>query len=99
MTLGSTSISPPFGCYGDVGRNAFTRPGFAIVDLRLSRRFPIHERLNLEFIADMFNVFNRFNVADVSPLCNPLDPATCRAGEPTAALDPRQFQFALKLSW
>jgi hypothetical protein len=47
----------------------------------------------------MFNVINRFNVGDVSPLCNPLDPATCRAGEPTASLDPRQFQFALKLSW
>jgi hypothetical protein len=45
----------------------------------------------------MFNLFNRFNVADVSPLCNPL--SGCRAGEPTAALDPRQFQFALKVNW
>jgi len=99
VTLGSNSISPPFGCYGNVGRNAFTRPGFAIVDVRLARRFPVGEHVNLEFIADMFNAFNRFNVADVSPLCNPLDPASCRAGEATAALDPRQFQFALKLSW
>jgi Asp-tRNA(Asn)/Glu-tRNA(Gln) amidotransferase C subunit len=75
------------------------RPGLVLVDLRVARRFPIHERLNLELIDDMFNVINRFNVGDVSPLCNPLDPATCRAGEPTASLDPRQFQFALKLNW
>ncbi|NWG14261.1 MAG: TonB-dependent receptor, partial [Acidobacteria bacterium] len=99
VQLGTTSISPPFGCYGDVGRNSFTKPGFTMVDLRVARRFPISDRANLEFIADMFNVLNRFNVGDVSPLCNPLDPASCRAGEPTAALDPRQFQFALKLSW
>jgi hypothetical protein len=99
VQLGSTSISPPFGCIGNLGRNAFTRPGIIMVDLRVSRSFPIHERLNLVFIADMFNGINRFNVADVSPLCNPLDPSSCRAGEPTASLDPRQFQFALKLNW
>jgi len=36
-------------------------------------------------------------VADVNVLCNPL--SACNAGEPTAALDPRQFQFALKINW
>lgn len=97
--LGSTSISPPFGCAGNLGRNSFTRPGFTMVDLRISRTFSIREKTNLVFIADMFNVINRFNVADVSPLCNPLDPSSCRAGEPTASLDPRQLQFALKLNW
>ena len=70
-----------------------------MVDLRISRIFPISERVNLVFIADAFNVINRFNVGDVSPLCNPLDASSCRAGEPTASLDPRQFQFALKLNW
>jgi hypothetical protein len=97
--LGATSLSPPMGCTGNLGRNPFTRPGFATVDLRVSRKFPIHERLNIELIADAFNLFNRFNVADVNPLCDPLDPSACRAGEPTAVLDPRQFQFALKISW
>jgi hypothetical protein len=55
--------------------------------------------MKLDAIADMFNLFNRFNVADVSPLCNPLDPAGCNAGQPSASLDPRTFQFALKISW
>jgi len=50
-------------------------------------------------IADVFNLANKNNVADVSPLCNPIDPAGCTAGQPTASLDPRQFQFGLKINW
>jgi len=93
-----TVPSPPFGCTGTLGRNAFTRPGFFQMDLRIARKFAITERLNLEVIADGFNMLNRFNVADVSPLCDPTSGA-CTAGQPTAALDPRTFQFALKVSW
>jgi hypothetical protein len=85
------------GCSGNLGRNKFTRPTFFSLDLRISRKFYFTERLNLEFITDMFNLTNKFNVGDVSPLCNPT--TACRAGEPTAALDPRQFQFALKFNW
>jgi len=40
----------------------------------------------------MFNLANRFNVADVNPLFT-------AAGQPTAAYDPRQFQFAMKFTW
>src|SRR6266851_5330995 len=90
--------TPPVGCVGTLGRNAFNRPGFFQIDLRVARKFPITERLNLEVIADGFNMLNRFNVGDVSPLCDPTS-GTCNAGQPTAALDPRTFQFALKLAW
>jgi len=72
------------------------------VDLRISRKFYFAEKANLEVIADAFNLFNRFNVADVSVLCDPTPgtgPGTCVPGQPTAALDPRQFQFALKINW
>jgi len=99
VALGTTSVSPPFGCDGNLGRNAFPRSGFSGLDLRVSRSLHFGEGWRVEILADAFNLFNRFNVADVSPLCNPLDPASCRAGEPTASLDPRQFQFALKLVW
>jgi hypothetical protein len=95
----AVSLTPPVGCTGNLGRNAFVRPGFFQWDMRVARRIPLGERLRLDLIADMFNLFNRNNVADVSPLCNPTDPAGCNAGQPTAALDPRQFQFALKLAW
>jgi hypothetical protein len=88
-----------FGCTGNLGRNTFYRPGFFSTDLRISRKFHFGEKWNMDVIADMFNVTNKFNVGDVSPLCNPIDPSTCRAGEPTAALDPRQFQFGIKINW
>lgn len=99
VTLGPVPISPPLGCTGNLGRNAFTRPWFTQTDLRISRKIYPSERWNLELIADAFNLFNRFNVADVNPLCDPTNPSACRAGEPTASLDPRQFQLALKINW
>ena len=40
----------------------------------------------------MFNFINRFNVADVNTLYT-------QAGTPTAAFDPRQIQFGLRLTW
>src|SRR6266850_1187536 len=77
---------------GNLARNAGTRPWTFFNDLRLSRRLPIGERVKLDGILDMFNLVNRFNVADVNPLYT-------QAGTPTAAFDPRQLQVALKLSW
>jgi len=87
------------GCNGSLGRNAFTSPNFFQWDLRVSRRIPLGERLKLDLIADSFNLFNRTNVAAVNQLCDPSAGATCSAGQPTAAYDARQFQFALKLAW
>ncbi len=95
------------GCTGNLGRNTFTRPIFSSLDLRISRKFKINERFSMEVLADMFNLLNRFNVGDVSPLCDPGAPTgvtstgtpTCNAGQPTAALDPRTFQFGLKAYW
>jgi hypothetical protein len=60
---------------------------------------PLGERFKLDLIADAFNLFNRTNIAAVNQLCDPIAGATCTAGQPTAAYDARQFQFALKLSW
>ena len=53
---------------------------------------------NLQVIADGFNLLNRTNISDVSPLCDP-GSGTCNAGMPTAAFNARQFQFALKVNW
>ena len=92
-------ISPPAGCNGSLGRNRFVGPGFFQVDLRLAKQIPLGERLRLDLIADGFNLFNRTNVAAVNQLCDPTAGATCFAGQPTAAYDARQFQFALKLAW
>jgi Carboxypeptidase regulatory-like domain len=77
---------------GNLGRNAGTTPWTVFDDLRVAKRVPIGERINLEFIADMFNIANRYNVAAVSPLFT-------NAGQATAAYDPRQFQFGMKVKW
>jgi outer membrane receptor protein involved in Fe transport len=90
--------SPFYGCTGTLGRNAFTKPGFFQIDLRISRTIPINDRIGLQVIADGFNMLNRFNVSDVNPLCDPIS-GTCTAGQPTAAFDPRTFQFALKATF
>ena len=60
--------------------------------MRFAKRISFSERYNMDFIADMFNIANVYNVAAVSPLIT-------NAGQATAAYDPRQFQFALKLNW
>jgi hypothetical protein len=77
---------------GNLGRNAGLTPWTVFDDLRIAKRIPVAERVNLEFIADMFNIANRFNVSAVSPLFT-------NAGQATAAYDPRQFQFGLKVNW
>jgi hypothetical protein len=92
-------VTPPAGCDGNLGRNPFVTPGFFELDLRLSRRFSMGERLKLDVIADAFNLTNRLNVAAVNQLCDPGSSSTCSAGQPTAAYDARQFQFAMKIIW
>jgi hypothetical protein len=92
-------FTPPAGCIGNLGRNAFTGPDFFQIDMRLSKRIPLGERLSIDLIADGFNMLNRTNIAAVNQLCDPSVGTTCVAGQPTAAYDARQFQFALKLRW
>jgi hypothetical protein len=95
------------GCDGNLPRNAFYKPTTFTIDARLDRKFYFHEQANIEVIAEGFNLLNRFNVGDVNDVCDPLAPAevtsggvnTCFAGQPTAALDARQFQFALKVNF
>jgi hypothetical protein len=77
---------------GNLGRNAGLTPWTVFDDLRVSKSVPLGERAHLELIADMFNIANRYNVAAVSPLFS-------NAGQATAAYDPRQFQFGMKIKW
>lgn len=77
---------------GNLGRNAGHTPWTVFNDLRVAKKIYFGERFNLDLMADMFNIANRYNVAAVSPFFQ-------NAGEATAAYDPRQFQFALKLNW
>jgi hypothetical protein len=77
---------------GNLSRNAGIKPSTVFTDIRVSKRINITERVKLDGIMDVFNVINKFNVADVNPIWD-------HAGQTTAAFDPRQFQFALRLAW
>jgi len=94
---------PPFGSFGDVGRNTVEGPGYQIWDFSLFKNFPIRERAKLEFRAEFFNVFNHpnFQFAKSGPQnsINTTTWGTPEFGFLTAARDPRQIQFALKLSF
>jgi hypothetical protein len=94
---------PPFGSFGDVGRNTIQGPGYQIWDFSLFKTFPIHERAKVEFRAEFFNVFNHpnFQFAKSGPQnsINTTTWGTPEFGFLTAARDPRQVQFALKVSF
>ena len=77
---------------GNLPRNAGTRPHTIFNDLRVAKRFNIGERMKVDGMMDIFNAWNRLNVADVNVIWTD-------AGRPTASFDPRQIQFGVKLSW
>jgi len=47
------------------GRNTFKEPSVQNLDLRLSKTFPITEKVNLELLGEAFNLFNHYNVTGV----------------------------------
>lgn len=48
---------------GDLSRNKFYGPRFADVDISIIKNIPITERFKLQLRAEMFNIFNRINLA------------------------------------
>lgn len=83
---------PAPGTFGDAGRNILDGPGFQNVNTALVKNTRFNERVNLQFRAEAFNLFNHpnFNLPD-----NFLGSPTF--GRITSARDPRHIQFGLKL--
>ena len=90
---------------GDLGRNMGITHGYVSWDMRLQRVVRLGERVRLNLIAEGFNLLNRFNEAAASPFVDDVNAFHQRSSSgryysrPTAAFDPRQFQFGLKLSF
>jgi hypothetical protein len=82
-----------------VGRNTGRGFDFASLDLRLSRRFELTERVDLQLLAEGFNVLNRSNLGIPNNTFGSGVQPLPRFGQPTAAFDPRQFQFGMKVSF
>lgn len=90
---------------GNLGRNMGVTHAYMSFDLRIARAIRFGERVRLDLIAEGFNIFNRFNEAAASPFFNDVNAVGERSGNghyfsrSTAAFDPRQFQFGIKLNF
>jgi hypothetical protein len=101
----STTDRPP-----GVGRNTGIGPNFVDFDMRLSWRYKMREKADLQFIAEGFNILNRTNfgsvnnvVGVIAPPAQPLQgDRTLSPSQPlgfTSALPKRQLQFGVRLSF
>ena len=83
--------------------NVLQGPGLAELDLSASKKFFLTERWNLQFRAELFNLFNRANLNTPNPVV--FATAAPAAASPTAGVisstttTSRQVQFGLKLLW
>jgi hypothetical protein len=85
-------VVPPYGSFGNAGRNILTGPGLQNVNVSVLKTTELGERARLQFRAEAFNLLNRVN----------LDLPDNFVGSPTfgkiqSAESPRRIQFGLKL--
>lgn len=85
-------VIPPYGTFGNSGRNILTGPGLATVDLSLVKNTTIRERANVQFRVEGFNVFNRTNFGLPDNFIG-----SPTFGQILSAGNPRRLQLALKL--
>jgi Carboxypeptidase regulatory-like domain/TonB-dependent Receptor Plug Domain len=97
---------PANGQLGNTGRNAFRGPGFTNFDVSLFKTFKFTERVNLQYRAEFFNLFNNTQWFGVNTGINVPDPSQAvspdtrgQSGFITTARDPRNIQMALKLTF
>lgn len=63
--MGNSMMLPPaLGTFGTMGRNLFRDFGFRDADFSTMKNFRFGERLNMQFRAEFFNIFNHPNFAN-----------------------------------
>lgn len=93
----------PFGRPGNLGRNTFTGPRYFDTNVSLLKNTRITERLNLQFRAEAYNVFNRIQFDNPGTAGDTLgSPGTFGQAlntltQPDGTTSARQIQLALKL--
>jgi hypothetical protein len=95
-------LAPPVnsGFYGDLGRDTFIGPGLATWDFSALKDTSIHERLTLQFRAEIFNLLNRANFNTPNLIVFTPSGVSGTAGAITStSTTSRQVQFGLKLLW
>ena len=95
-------LAPPTnsGFYGNLGRDTLPGPGLATWDFSAVKDTAIHERLSLQFRAELFNLLNRANFNSPNLIVFTPSGLSGTAGAINSTSTPsRQVQFALKLLW
>lgn len=87
-------VVPPFGSFGNAGRNILEGPGFATFNTSLVKNISATERLNVQFRTEFFNLFNRTNYSLPDNFVG-----SPTFGRITSSGEPRHIQFGLKLLW
>jgi hypothetical protein len=80
-----------------IGRNTYSGPGAATLDLRISREIPYRERFRIQILGEAFNVMNHVNYTFVNTTWGTGLTARSTFGNNLAAANPRQIQLGLKL--
>jgi hypothetical protein len=94
-------FTPPcIGCASNLGRNTFVGPGLFTADMTLGKTFKFTERVNLEFQAQGFNVFNRANFILATAGGGAHNKITDGAfGQAAGTLNARNVQLGMKLKF
>jgi hypothetical protein len=82
---------PPFGSFGNAGRNILEGPGLATVNMSLLKDTRFTETLTMQFRVEAFNLFNRSNFDLPGNFVG-----TPNFGVISSAQAPRRLQFGLK---
>jgi len=101
---GNAFAQPPDGTFGTLGRNAIYGPHFWNVDFALAKKIRFRESIDLQFRAELFNIFNHPNFAlpgfSINPGSNDLITQTPDQAQTNPGLGgggPRVVQLALKV--
>ncbi|MGA2268687.1 MAG: TonB-dependent receptor [Bryobacteraceae bacterium] len=63
--LNPAAFSVPLaGAFGNSSRNSLSGPGLSQLDLTLGKKFPVTEKANIEFRAEIYNILNHANFAN-----------------------------------
>ena len=91
-------LLPQAGTFGNLGRGALRGPGLANWDFSLFKNTAIHERLRLQFRAEIFNILNHTNFgAPTLPLFSSGAPSPTAGQISNTTTTAREIQFGLKL--
>jgi hypothetical protein len=112
-TFSGAATPPPSGqvycanLLGNAGRNTVVGPKLVNLDFSATKNIPMHrisETFNVQFRAEIFNIFNHSNFVPPEPtngagIFDETGAVVANGFMDTLATQPRDVQFALKLIW